>query len=141
MVFDLRANYATDKVKELEGVWEEVEDGAELLIARIGNDNYQREYNSIPRAVRKQIEDRSINSDRAVKYMARILASTILLDWKGIGEVGKVVKYSRKVAEEYLIKYPGFMDLVLECGNEQRRFSDLSMENDVKNSERSSSGN
>jgi len=115
--FDVNQNLET------EGVWENLGDGAWLLVARAGNDNFNNEYNKIPRTVRRKIENPPKGSEHMRdEKICELMAKTILLDWRGLADEGKEVKYSQENAKKLLVKYPEFRDFVFQLSNDPNRF-------------------
>lgn len=115
--FDVNQNLET------EGVWENLGDGAWLLVARAGNDNFSAEYNKIPRTVRRKIENPPKGSEHfRDEKICELMANTILLDWRGLADEGKEVKYSKENAKKLLLKYPEFRDFVFQLSNDPNRF-------------------
>lgn len=115
--FDVNQNLET------EGVWENLGDGAWLLVARAGNENFNSEYNKIPRTVRRKIENPPKGSEHMRdEKICELMAKTILLDWRGLADEGKEVKYSQENAKKLLIKYPEFRDFVFQLSNDPNRF-------------------
>ena len=100
---------ATSTVLETEGVWHPVQDGFEIKIARIGNPAYSLAMQALtlkPSAGNFNGEKQTITDDE----LAAILASTVIVDWKGLTENKKEVKYSVKKAKEILLD-PRYQDL------------------------------
>lgn len=136
MTFDLAKEFnrsEEQKEREARGVWLPITGGAKLLIARAGNENYVREYNRIPRATRRRIEEGRVSAESAEPVLAALIVNTVLLGWDGLTEDGKVVKYSKEKATEYLIKYPQFFTLVWELATEEENFHQEGVEEEVKN--------
>lgn len=133
--------FAVDKKKEVEGVWEDLGDGAGLLIARMGNKRFAEGYAAIPRGTRRMIESDKLSDDAVDDIICKLLAETILLDWKGVEEGGKEVPYSKETAADFLKRYPDFRQMVWTISEEQNRFHQDSIEDDAKNSKSVSGGN
>lgn len=136
MAFDLSAEFQkTDaqKEREIQGRWMEITGGAKLLIARAGNDNYMREYNKIPRAIRQRLESGKINTKKAEPLIADLIATTILLGWEGMADKGKAITYSVDAAAKYLIEYPPFFNLVWDLANEEEEDDEELAQEETKN--------
>jgi len=100
---------ATSPSLETDGVWHPVQDGFEIKIARIGNPNY----NLAMQALSLTSSGSSFGKDKTTisdDELVSILASTVVVDWKGLTEQGKEVKYSVKKAKEILLD-PRYQDL------------------------------
>lgn len=133
MAFDIK-NFATDKDKELEGVWEDLGQGARVLVARAGNRNFAAGYGAIPSGVRRLLEKDALDPAAADATLCKLLAETILLGWEGMLEGEKEVKYSKEVAAEMLVKYPDFRQFIWDLANDFQRFHDEAKNETLKNS-------
>lgn len=140
MTFDLKSHYGTDPELEVGGVWEDISEGARLLIARVGNEAYQKRYRRVPRGIRNQISSGVLDDKVTEDVMCRLLADTILLDWEGISDDGKEIKHSKDKAYEMLRSYRDFRDLVWDVANDQSRFRDEDIEETKGNLKASSIG-
>jgi hypothetical protein len=104
--------YKTDKNAEVNGVWIEVDDGVEWLIARLNNER--------AREMRRKLEKpyrsfQSIPDKVSEEILRKVIASTVLLDWKGMtDDNGKAIPYSAEKAEELLKDLP---DLLTDVAN------------------------
>ncbi len=134
MTFDLNTQFAMDETGEVEGIWEDLGDGATILIARAGNPNYIRAYQKISRGIRNQIDNGSLQEERTKVIAAKIIAVHVILDWKGLYNEGKVVKYSPETAEKMLLRYPDFREMVWDLANDFARFRKDALVDDAKNS-------
>ena len=147
MVFDLKAQFGTDAELEVEGVWEdlgEAEEGRDppgVLIARVGNKAYTKEYQKVPRGIRRQMENGTLPDGMGDQVVCKLLAKTILLNWRGLADGGKELDYNYENATAHLLKYKDFRELVWEIGNDQARFRQEDIEETTKNSESVLSGN
>ena len=139
MGFDLE-EFAADEVKGLEGVWVyfDVEETQGLLIAEAWNENFMRAFRKFPRGFqnRAQRGTLSVKTDREVWH--KLLAETILLDWKGISHEGKVLKYDPKVAAKMMSEYKKFLKFVWDTACEESLYMKEKAEEDEKNSPPSS---
>ncbi len=104
--------YKTDKTAEVNGVWIEVDDGVEWLIARLNNERARE----MRRKLEKPYRSFSNIPDKVSEEILRkVIANTVLLDWKGMtDESGKVIPYSADKAEELLKEFP---DLLTDVAN------------------------
>ncbi|KKK47206.1 hypothetical protein LCGC14_3157560, partial [marine sediment metagenome] len=88
MTFDLHTEFGTDEKSELEGVWEEVSEGARVLVARVGNDRFTERYKRLGKGLQRQIDRNTLPKDKSQAIFITILAETILLDWEGLAVKG-----------------------------------------------------
>lgn len=140
MALDLNKHFKTDELKEREGIWEDLGEGAKVLIARIGNKNYTEAYRKVPKGVRRMIERGALMDSKVDDLICELIAATILLDWKEIEMSGKVVKYSPENAKKLLLELPEFREFIWEIANDFQRFHDEGTDADAKNSSSASSG-
>lgn len=140
MALDLAKQFKTDELKELEGIWEDLGEGAKVLIARIGNKNYTEAYKKVPRGIRRMIERGALRDSKVDDLICELIAATILLDWKEIEFKGKAIKYSPENAKKVLLYLPEFRELIWEIANDFQRFHDEGTDADTKNSSSASSG-
>jgi len=124
MALDLKGSqFDVNQNLETEGVWENLGDGAHLLVARAGNDNWNAEYQRIPRTIRRKIENPpKVSEQFRDEKICELMANTILLDWRGLADEGKEIKYSKENAKKLLLKYPEFRDFVFQLSNDPNRF-------------------
>lgn len=124
-MLDIFKAYAVNLDAEVKGVWRNLPGSttAKVLIARFGNDAYSK-------AVREKFEQHQADlsaggdeaDDLAKKLFLEIQVDTLILGWKGIGENGKELKYSREKAIELFGKP--------EMKNLLQKLLEMSMEED-----------
>lgn len=119
---DIKKLFGTDKQKEVEGVWSEVGDGVELKIARIGNPEYQKEFQKISKPHRRAIRSGTLSNDVAEKLLIKAMAKNILVDWRNLKEDGEDVPYSYENAVRLLTDYRDLRDIVSDIANEIESF-------------------
>jgi len=134
---DIRKEYGTDSKKEIEGVWEDFGDGCEVLIARIGNEEYSKYFQKISRPYKKQIRRDTLHEDKARELLVDSMAEKIVLSWKGLKEDGKLVPYTKKEAIRVLNEYKDFRDAIMEIAGEMETFKNIDDEDAEKNSKKS----
>lgn len=100
---DIFTSYATDPLKEQNGVWQQVGD-ARFLVARSGNrenvrllrtlvEKHQQDLDSSDKALAEKVND---------DVTIQVLAQTILLGWEGVTYQGQAFPYSRENAAKAL---------------------------------------
>ena len=147
MAFDRKEQFGTNVELEIEGVWEDLGEAVNgesppgLLVARVGNKAYLKEYQKVPRGIRRQLDQGTLPEGMGETIVNKLLAKTILLDWRGIADGGEVVEYSYDNALAKLNGYKDFREFVWEIGNDQARFRQENLEEDLGNSKSASSGN
>lgn len=99
-MLDIYKVYATDEVKEVQGAEVQLGGGASITVARLGNPEYVRvllaesekhdaALSSLPKPEAEKLD---------TEILSKVLAETILLDFKGLGFKGKPLKYSKENA-------------------------------------------
>lgn len=129
-------NLKTDPTKELEGVWEDFGEGTQILIARIGNKNYEKRLKELALPYKRQIRTNTISEDVYEDLLNKAVAKTIILDWKNLKEDGKEIKYSPEKAYELISNpaYKDFKEALLTIAQEIALFKVGELEDGLKNS-------
>ena len=131
---DLHKRYGTDKNLEENGVWVELGDGGEILVARTNNPAFSRFVRQRLKPYANQIPRKNLDREVQDRITLEGLAKYVLLDWKGIVIDGKTIKYSSEKALELLKKYPDFQEDVLDAAGSIETFRFVTEEEDRKNS-------
>jgi hypothetical protein len=119
---DIRKLYATNEDKETDGVWQDLGDGIEMLIARIGNPKYQKLFQRLSKPHRKAIRRGSLKEDVAEKLMIECMAETVLLGWKNVEMDGKPLPYSKENAIKILTEFKDLKDYINDFANEMEAY-------------------
>ncbi len=111
--------FATDKEKELEGVWFPLGDGLEILVARMNNTNYTSRVRKQMQPYQSTFQRKALKEDAAEAIQNKAMAGTIVLDWKDMqDEDGAEGPFSEEICVKYLQLYPEFKKAILEfAGN------------------------
>ena len=142
MAFDLKKQFETDEQLEVDGVWEDLDDeGAGILVARVGNKAYLQTYQKIPLGVRRQLDTGTLPEKMGDQLINKLLAKTILLDWRGLANDGKEIEYNYDNALLMLTNYKDFREFVWSIANDLARFREEDLEEASGNSESASAGN
>ena len=139
MTFDLQKEFATDEKSELEGIWEDVGEGAKVLVARVGNKEYTERFRRLGKGLQRQLDRGTLPEDKQSAILISILAETILLDWSGFSDEGKSLPYSKENAKLMLKKYPDFRQFVWDIANDAENYRVKNREDDLGNSSAPSS--
>lgn len=137
---DIKKTYGTDKEKEKKGVWEDLGDGARVLVARIGNPNYRKIFEQLTKPYSKSIRRGTLSEEKATELIIKSLAKSVLLGWEGLKEDGKLLKHSEAEAIRLMTEYPDFRDQVQEIANDLETYKIVEDEDTEKNSGKSSAG-
>jgi hypothetical protein len=102
-----------------EGVWVNLDDHTQVKLSMASPSN--RKYIVRLRQFAKEFVDAG-NDETAEKIMAKVLAETVLLDWKGLTYNGKPVTYSPEEAEYLLLTVPYFRELITKEASDIKHF-------------------
>lgn len=133
---DLKKSYGTNKVLEAEGVWITIDATTKIKVARAGNQAY---FNTLQDLVKKagfsqfQISKGKIPNEVMADIVLQAIGKAVLVDWEGVEDEGKVVKYSNDAAYKILKEYPDFADDVMAIANNVSNFQDAVEEAEIKN--------
>ena len=119
---DLKKNYLTDKVAEIEGIEKDFGDGCFIKIARIGNSAYKKTFQKITKPYQKAIRRGVLSDEIADKLLIEAMAKNIVLGWRGMTEDKDVVPYSVENCIRILTEYPDLKDQINEIANEMESF-------------------
>lgn len=135
------SKFATDKSLETEGAWVDIGDGAQVRVARIGNDKYAKRLETLYKPYRRMQRTNTVPDDLARKLFIDALAHTVLLEWKGFtGEDGTEVPYSASAAIEKLTELKDFRELVVEIASEAATYRNEEIEEEGEVLAKKSSG-
>ncbi len=107
-------DYATDKTKEEEGVWEDLGEGARVKVGRMNNKKYTNETDKILRPHRRSLRRGTLSDEVIENAMLKSMAKFILLDWEGLTLNGEDIEYSYENCLKILTDYPEFRDQITE---------------------------
>lgn len=136
---NIRKQFATDKSREIDGVWIEVAEGLELLLARYGNKRFQNALQRYGRKIRNRVRTGNVDVDEMRKITARAMSECVVLDWKNLTETDETgkdvpVEYSSEKAYEYLTTMPDFYDLVVELSSDMEAYREETLAESEGNS-------
>lgn len=133
---DLKKSYGINKVLEAEGVWITIDATTKIKVARAGNQSY---FNTLQDLVKKagfsqfQISKGKIPNEVMADIVLQAIGKAVLVDWEGVEDEGKVVKYTNDAAYKILKEYPDFADDVMAIANNVSNFQDAVEEAEIKN--------
>jgi len=131
---DVKKLFGTDAKKEQEGVWrDDIAEDIKIKIARIGNPNYQKKFQTLSKPHRRAIRRGTLSDDVAEKLLIQCLAETIVLDWKNIEVNGKPFPYSVENAIKLLTDLPELRNTINDIANELEGYQAEDEEEAVEN--------
>lgn len=129
---DIFASYASDEVKETDGVWVDIGD-AQFLIARSGNLNYAKKLSREFERNQKALERKDEAADKlSEKLMIGVLADTILLGWKNVQFKGAELSYSKDNAA-MLLGVKDFRKVIMQAADDFNAYRVSQEESQEKN--------
>lgn len=115
-MLDVFKKYAVNLDAEVDGVWRHLH-GADFLIARSGNKNFNKALTEAYEKNREALEAGGDKADElAEQVMLGVMADTVILDWKNVGLKGKELPYSRENVIK-LLSMPELRDFRIEIMN------------------------
>lgn len=121
---DLKKAFATNKKKELDGVWVKAEDGAQFLIARYNNTKAEKLTGELMRPHRRRARLGTLPDEIQRDVSFSVLANAVLLDWKGVQVDGKDVSFSPELAKKMFDEIPDFADFIAGFSMDVTLFQD-----------------
>lgn len=109
-------DFATDKNKEVNGVWFDLGDDTKVLVARARNTKYLAELRLRMKPYQNRISRNDPSMEAiAEKILTQVVARTILLGWENLRDQdNNPIEYSIEKCEEILgnPKFKDFRDLI-----------------------------
>jgi hypothetical protein len=121
---DILKAFATNKKKEEEGVWVEGPDGAQFLIARMGNKRAQKLADRLMRPHRSAQRKGSLADDVLVSVTRKVMAEAILLDWKGVKIDAKITPYTPELGLRLFEEIPDFVEFISDYAQQMKQYQD-----------------
>lgn len=114
------SKYKTDKSAELNGVWVEVDNDVSFRIARLNNDKAREMRRTLEKPYRNF---QTIPDSKSEEILRKVIAHTVLLDWKGlVDEAGEVIAHSPEAVERLLKEYPDLLNDVVSLSLARETF-------------------
>ncbi len=117
-------DFAMDETLEVNGVWQMIGD-AEVLVARANNTAYVNLLRKVMAPYLSNSAFENLTTQQRLEIDAKIMAQTILLDWKNLtDDQAKVVPYSVEKAVEWLMAYAEFRKLIARISEDTALYRD-----------------
>lgn len=113
---------------EAEGVWQPAGGDTEILVARWGNPRSTRLFQSLTRPYRRQIDNGTMDPKKQTEILCKVVAQTILLDWKNLREDGVELEYSTDEAFRVLQEYDELLQLVRDYAEDAEAYRERELE-------------
>ena len=130
---DLKKMFGTDITAEKEGVWYDLGNGAQIKVARLGNENNKRVSKRISTPYKFQIQRGTLSDDVQLQLSIAAIAESILIDWKGLIYDGVAIEYSVDNAIKLLTELKDFRDQVIVIANDLELFRQKEVQAEEKN--------
>ncbi|CTQ45771.1 hypothetical protein [Roseibium aggregatum] len=114
--------FRTNKEAEIEGAWVDIGDGCKVKVARANNSEYTKKMQKLSKPHAAQARAGNLGEELATEILCEAMAETILLDWEGLKDGGKVVPYSTNAAFEILRDVPDFRSFIFDLASEAAVF-------------------
>lgn len=112
--------YKTDKTAEVTGVWVEVDNGVSFKIARLNNEKAREMRRSLEKPYRNF---QTIPDSKSEEILRKVIAHTVLLDWKGLTDENDLpLTYSPEAVERLLKEYPDLLNDVVSLSMARETF-------------------
>lgn len=128
-------NSKIDTKAETDGVWVDLDDETSILIARYLNPKHRAFVQKRMEPYRRLQRLNKLDDSVVEKIELEALAKYVLIDWKGLKDNGKTIKYSQEKALE-LLSDPTLVwlvDMVKEMSNDMSMFRQEMLEESREN--------
>lgn len=131
---DIFADFALNDASENEGVYVAYRDDVEFLVARTNNRNFKKRISHLVKKNQRLIDSGTAAAEaKSTEIMIEVMASTILLGWKGSLTVkGVPLPYSLENAKK-LLGIPLFREWVGKQAEDIQSYKAVQDEEDEKN--------
>ena len=83
-MFDLSEEFGSNESASISGVWFELGDGAAVKVSRLGNPETQKAYKRIPRAIRRQMDEGTVENKQQIQFLSDLYRSTFFRTGEGL---------------------------------------------------------
>jgi len=117
--------FKTNEEAELDGIWKRLGSGAKVKVARAENPSYTKMLRKETAKHSAIMWSEDLSDEESEVIFNKIIATTILLDWKGLEEVkGVEVPYTIQTAIKWLTKYKEFKKIIVGISNDVGNYRD-----------------
>ncbi len=117
--------FALNETKVEGGVWVEAGEGLRLRLARLGNVRYAEYLRKLGRPLRRKLRKDTHTIQEIRELTCKAMARHVLLGWENLTDAeDKPIPYSEEKANELLLKYGEFRELVEELSSDTANFQD-----------------
>jgi hypothetical protein len=112
-----------DAKKETDGVWVEVGEGLELLIAGADNPEYRKYRDKLVKPFIRRVRTNLMSAEDTEDITRRAMARYVLLGWRGLeDDDGNPIQYSEKKALEILRESRELFNIVADFASDRALF-------------------
>lgn len=119
---DLKQSFGIDKRDAESGKWFDLEDGGRVRVAKLGCLRFKAEVQRLQKPHLAVLQSSMDSSELLDKITVVAMSRTILVDWDNINLDGEAVEYSSAKAEEMMLMFPDFREIVSALSIERRNF-------------------
>lgn len=117
------------ETRDSDAVWCPIGDGeVEVLVRPWMNPACRRAMQPVLRKYGRIIRRGNVSPHKLVEIYSDVVLDTVLEDWRGLGQNGKEIKYSKDKAQKLFRDYPPLLDEIIECASEQGNFRQAEVE-------------
>lgn len=117
------SRFATDPNKELTGVWLPMGGGIEVLVARLGNPEFNAFVTRTGKALGPGVRSGNVDPKDAEDLTKRAVAKHVLLGWKNLeDDDDQPIPFSSEKALEIFNEFPEFFRSVMNLASDVDNF-------------------
>lgn len=113
--------FASDSALAVEGIWEDIDEGLKLRVARMNNPRYREYLRKLSRTkvrVGRRMQG-GMGIDDMLEMQKKAVAKHILIDWEGLEDAnGESIQHSEEKALELFESHPDLYELIIEIAND-----------------------
>ncbi len=136
---DIDTDFADPEI-EREGVWIPYRGDSKVLIARLGNPNWQSKHDRLMKPFVRLARDGKLPTKKQTDILCESYAGTVVLDWSGFTKAGKVLKFTDDACVKLLKARLDFRNDMSVLASDEENFKREVDEETAKNSATSSNG-
>lgn len=125
---EIRELYGTNKKDERDGKWHMISDEIGFCLKRFGGENglkVQKVLNEIMKPYREQVKRGTLKPEKDRELTLRAFVKGCMVDWKGISEEGKKLKFTEDEAVKLLVDLPDLAGELLGFAQDMANYQDV----------------
>lgn len=125
---DIRKMYGTNKKSESEGKWYMLSESMGFCLKRFGGANglrVQKILSEVMKPYKEQVKRGTLSEDKDRRLTLTAFVRGCLVDWKGLEDNGKNLKYTEQAAIDLLVDLPDLANDLLAYSQDMANYQDL----------------